>query len=124
MYIYSRAMQVLYVPQEAQRQYFNFTLLGPAGIESHKTQDWNWKSKVRDGCYRHQGSQQQNAPTQPSSISNSVLQQLQHSTTTIFCHSGLLLQRNNIFHPPYIILPLGIFPYNTRYFKDRVKATL
>lgn len=28
MYVYTRAMQALYVPQEAQRQYFSFYFTG------------------------------------------------------------------------------------------------
>jgi len=32
--------------------------------------------------------------------------------------------RGTTFYPPYVILPLGIFPYSKSYFKDRVKASL
>lgn len=61
MYIYTRAMQALYVPQEAQRQYFNFYFTGTSR-DSYKIQCWNCKTKARDLCYKHQGSQQQKNP--------------------------------------------------------------
>lgn len=118
-------MQALYVPQEAQRQYFSFYFTGTsrdrvikhsAGIVRAKPEIYATNTRVQN--------KKKKTPTQTKSISNSFLQQLQHSRTTIFCHSDLLLQRNNIFYPPYVILPLGIFPYSKWYFKDRVKATL
>lgn len=131
---YSLEKSALHVYIPGKRRLFMFlkkhkdsistsTLLGPAGIKSDKPQCRNRKSRGRDLCYKQQGSQQQNHPNPNQSVSNSLLQQLQHSRTTILCHSGLLLQRN-IFYPPYGILPLGIFPYSKRYFMDRVKAVL
>lgn len=95
-----------------------FTLLRVAGIESlNSTGIARAKPEIcRTNTRVHN---KKNTPTQPNfKLLGTAAQQ--NNSPLPFCSAA----PEEHFYPPYVILPLGIFPYSKRYFKDRVKATL
>lgn len=112
-------MQAFYVPQEALRQHFTFYFTGISRNRVIK-QHWNFKSKARDLWDKHQGSQQHEHPN-PTKFQTILGTAAQQNNSPLPFWSATPEEH---FYPPYVILPLGIFPYSKWYFKDRVKATL